>query len=89
VTAGSARPFHQGQICDYVFGMIAFAKTKAERLAKGDPRLSLEERYVSHAGYIVAVTAAARKAVHLGFLLQVEAAALIVIAQAVASQVLK
>src|SRR5581483_5510370 len=40
ITAGGARPFHQGQICDYVGGMIPFAKTKAQRLANGDPRLS-------------------------------------------------
>jgi hypothetical protein len=26
-------------------GYIPFARTKAERLAKGDPRLSIEERY--------------------------------------------
>lgn len=87
VTAGGARPFHQGQICDYVGGMIPFAKTKAEREAKGDPRLSLEERYVSHAGYVAAVAAAAQKAVSQGFLLQEDADALI--AQADASQVLK
>ncbi|HTD90264.1 MAG TPA: alpha/beta hydrolase domain-containing protein, partial [Burkholderiales bacterium] len=86
VTAGGARPFHQGQVCDYVGGMIPFAKTKAERLAKGDPRLSLEERYVSHAGYVAAVAAAAQKAIHQGFLLREDAAALI--AQADASAVL-
>src|SRR4029077_16835574 len=33
VTAGGARPFHAGQVCDYVGGMIPFAKTKAERIA--------------------------------------------------------
>jgi hypothetical protein len=53
ITAGGARPFHQGQICNYVGGMVPFAKTQAERLASGDPRLSLEERYGSHDGYIV------------------------------------
>ncbi len=39
--------------------MIAFAKTKADRLASGDPRLSIEERYASADSY----TAAARKAI--------------------------
>jgi hypothetical protein len=87
VAPNPARPFHKGQICDYVGGMIPFAKTKAERVAKGDPRLSLEERYVSHAGYVAAVAAAAHKAVNQGFLLQEDADALI--AQADASQVLK
>jgi hypothetical protein len=38
---------------------IAFAKTKAERLALGDSRPSLEERYPSHVEYVNAVAAAA------------------------------
>jgi hypothetical protein len=66
--------------------MIPFAKTKAEGLSSGDPRLSLEERYGDHAGYVRAVTAAAAKAVAQGFLLQVDADALI--AQATISAVL-
>jgi hypothetical protein len=86
ITAGGARPFHQGQICDYAGGMIPFAKTKAERLASGDPRLSLEERYSTHAGYVAAVRAAAANALAQGFLLQADADALI--AQADASAVL-
>jgi hypothetical protein len=86
VAPNPARPFHKGQLCDYVGGMIPFAKTKADRVAKGDPRLSLEERYVSHAGYVAAVSAAAQKAVQQGFLLQADADALI--AQAQASAVL-
>ncbi len=87
ITAGGARPFHQGQICDYIGGMIPFAKTKAERLASGDRRLSLEERYGNLVGYVKAVTAAAANAVAQGFLLQADADALI--AQAAASDVLK
>ena len=87
ITAGGARPFHQDQICDYVGGMIPFAKTKAERLASGDPRLSLEERYGNLDGYVRAVSAAAANAVAQGFLLQADADALI--AQAAASNVLK
>jgi len=86
ITAGGARPFHQGQICDYVGGMVPFAKTKAERLAAADPRLSLEERYHTHAGYVAAVRAAAANAVAQGFLLQEDADALV--AQADASAVL-
>jgi hypothetical protein len=87
VTAGGARPFHQGQICDYAGGMIPFAKTQAEREATGDPRLSLEERYQDHAGYVAAVRAAAAKAVAAGFLLQEDADLLI--KQADASAVLR
>ncbi len=40
---------------------IPFQITKAERLAAGDPRLSLEERYKDHDGYVKAVTKAAQK----------------------------
>ena len=87
ITAGGARPFHQGQICNYVGGMIPFARTQAQRLTSGDPRLSLEERYGSHDGYVAAVTQAAARAVARGFLLQADADALIALAQA--SQVLR
>ena len=38
--------------------MIPFAKTKAERLASGDPRLSIEERYPSFTAYYYQVAAA-------------------------------
>jgi hypothetical protein len=78
--------FFKGQICNYAGGMIPFATTKAERMATGDPRLSLEERYGNHAGYVEAVKKAAAKAVNQGFLLQSDAEALI--AQAAASNVL-
>ena len=48
---------------------IPFAATKAERLAAGDPRLSLEERYGSHENYVKAVEKAARQLESDGFLL--------------------
>ena len=67
--------------------MIPFATTRAERMANGDPRLSLEERYRTHEGYVEAVRAAAAKAVGERFLLQADADALI--AQAAASNVLR
>jgi len=37
-------------------GYIPFAKTRAERLANGDPRLSIEERYPSLQAYFAAAT---------------------------------
>ena len=83
----TAAGFHKGQICNYAGGMIPFARTKAERLANEDPRPSLEERYVNHAGYVVAVEAAAHKAQDAGFLLDADAKKLI--AAADASDVLK
>ena len=44
--------------CESTGTLIPFAPTVAARLP-GDPRLSLDERYGSHAGYVAAVTAAA------------------------------
>ena len=84
---GQYRPFYGGKLCSYTGGMIPFAKTKAEREASGDPRLSLEERYRDHAGYVEAVRKAAAKAVAEGFLLQANANTLIETADA--SNVLK
>ena len=81
-----ANGFHQGKLCNYAGGMIPFAKTRAERDATSDPRLSLEERYKNHDGYVSAVRAAAIKAVAAGFLLQSDADRLI--AEAAASNVL-
>ena len=87
ITAGGARPFHQGQICNYVGGMVPFARTAAERAANADPRLSLEERYTDHAGYVAAVARAAANAVAKGFLLQSDSNA--IMAAAEASEVLR
>ena len=61
--------FHAGETCNYVGGMVPFYKTKAQRLAAGDPRPSLEERYKTHSGYVAAVVAAANNAACQGYLL--------------------
>jgi hypothetical protein len=50
-----------------------FATTRAERLASGDPRRSLEERYGDHAGYVKAVRRAAKALVSERFLLHEDA----------------
>ena len=78
----TAAGFFKGRPCNYAGGMIPFAKTRAERLANKDPRLSLEERYGSHAGYVAAVQTAAKDAVAQGFLLDTDAKALVVAADA-------
>ena len=83
----TANGFHKDQICNYVGGMVPFARTAAERRANNDARPSLEELYGDHAGYVAAVRMAAARAVAEGFLLPVDAAALI--AQAEASRVLR
>jgi hypothetical protein len=80
-------PFHKDKLCMYAGGMIPFAKTRAERTAKNDPRLSLEERYTDHAGYVTAVRKAAASAAAQNFLLQSDADALVAAAEA--SSVLK
>ena len=87
VTAAGAMPFHKDQICNYVGGMLPFARTAAERKAAGDPRPSLEERYGSHEGYVAVVRKAAARAVEEKFLLPVDAEALIAAARS--SAVLK
>lgn len=83
----TADGFHKGQICNYVGGMVPFARTAEERRSRNDPRPSLEERYGSHDGYVTAVTRAAARAVAEGFLLEGDAATLV--AAAKASAVLK
>ena len=82
VTSGGDRPFHKDQICNYVGGMIPFARTADERKLNNDPRLSLQERYASHEGYVAAVRKAAARALAEGFLLEVDATAMINAAEA-------
>jgi hypothetical protein len=67
-------------------GYWPFWDTQAHRQTARDPRLSLEERYGTHAGYVCVVTAAANKAVEQGFLLVSDAQSLI--SQAIAGNVL-
>jgi hypothetical protein len=55
--AGDPVPIVDG--CDALGQMIPFAKTMAARIAAGDPRPSLEERYPDHATYVSMITAAA------------------------------
>jgi hypothetical protein len=76
----------QGNEGNLASGYIPFAMTRADRLANGDPRLSVEERYGSQEGYDCVVRRAARRNVRAGFLLEEDADRLI--AQAAASNVL-
>jgi hypothetical protein len=46
---------HANDDCEGAGQMIAFPKTKADRLASGDPRLSIEERYPSFSVYAAKV----------------------------------
>jgi hypothetical protein len=56
-----AAGFREGDLCGLDGMYLPFAETKAERLATGDPRLSLEERYRNHGGYVSRIIEAARK----------------------------
>jgi hypothetical protein len=67
-------------------GYIPFAMSKAERMANGDPRRSVEERYGSQEGYDCVVRHVATQEVRTRLLLQEDADRLI--AQAAASNVL-
>jgi hypothetical protein len=67
--------------------MVPFARTRQERLARQDSRLSLEERYGSHEGYVQAVRQAVQRAQASGFLLPEDG--LNLIQQAQQSQVLR
>lgn len=58
-------------------GYMPFWDTQAHRQAAGDPRLSLEERYGTHAGYVCVVTAAANAAVQERLLLASDATTLV------------
>jgi len=59
-----------GDGCDAAGQKIDFARTKAERVTKGDPRLSIEERYPTHDVYVKSVTDAAQQLLQQRFLLE-------------------
>jgi hypothetical protein len=54
-----APAFAGDDLCDMWGQKIDFSRTTAERLAAGDPRLSIEERYPNHGSYASAVAHAA------------------------------
>jgi len=56
--------------CEGTGQYVAFAKTKAERMASGDPRLSIEERYPSFSAYSSAVQKAVDDLIARGLMLQ-------------------
>jgi hypothetical protein len=68
--------------CDANGQKLDFAKTKAERLAAGDPRPSLQERYADHASYVERVSRAARALKDERFMLEEDVAATVAAAQA-------
>ncbi|MBV9746706.1 MAG: hypothetical protein JO099_23345, partial [Acidobacteriia bacterium] len=83
----TAKGYFKGRECGLNGGFVPFAKTKSERLAAGDSRLSLEERYGTHDGYVAVVKHAAERLARDRFLLPEDAERLI--AEAQASDVLR
>lgn len=62
--------FAENDGCEGSGQVIPFATTAAERMAAGDPRPSLEERYGTHGGYVQAVARAAHQLMRERLLLQ-------------------
>jgi hypothetical protein len=69
--------FAENEECQLNGQFIPFAATREERLAKGDPRLSVEERYPNAGGYIRKVSEAAEQLVDARYLLLEDADAAI------------
>ncbi len=69
----TAKGYERGRSCGFQGGFVPFARTKEQRLAGGDPRLSLEERYGTHEGYVSRVRDAAQRMAAQRFLLQDDA----------------
>jgi hypothetical protein len=65
--------FSEGDSCDLTGAFIPFFETKAQRIAAGDQRLSLQERYPTHADYVAKVTMATNQLVKQRLLLQQDA----------------
>jgi len=66
-------PFPDGELCDRDGSYFPLAVTRAERETKKDPRLSLEERYGSHAAYVQRVNEAVQQLVAQRMLLPEDA----------------
>jgi hypothetical protein len=71
------------ELADRDGSFIAFARTKAEREAAGDPRPSLQERYGSKAQYVGRVRQAAAALIAERMLLQDDADRLVAAAETV------
>jgi len=79
--------FAEGEECSLTGSFIPLPKTRAERLEASDPRLSLEERYGTHDGYVEAVEEAAERLEDQGLLLEEDVERFV--AKAEASDVLR
>jgi len=69
--------YGEGELCDNTGSMISFAKTREERLASGDPRRSLQERYPQAGDRAAAVERSAKALVKDRLLLEEDAKAFV------------
>jgi hypothetical protein len=67
----------EGGLCNLQGSFIPFAATRAERLAAGDPRPSIEERYPTREAYVAAFENAAADLVSKRYLLPADAEILV------------
>ena len=74
-------------LCGLNGSFFPFFDTRAERLAAGDPRPSLEERYGDHDGFVTAVRDASQRLVRRRLLLAEDAS--VIVGQAQASDILR
>ncbi|MCL0043117.1 alpha/beta hydrolase domain-containing protein [Dehalococcoidia bacterium] len=65
--------FSENELANLTGSFIPFPRTKSERIAQNDPRLSIEERYKDFSGYIKAFTAAVDQLLQDGYILQEDA----------------
>ena len=68
-------------LCGLSGAFIRFAETRAERVASGDPRQSLQERYGDHTGFVAAVERATAGLLEQRFLLAADAEVIIGLAE--------
>lgn len=69
-----ARHHGHGAMHTFIGSTIPFAESPEERLMTGDPRPSVMERYPDREAYVAAITAAARKLVSDGLMLEEDVA---------------
>ncbi len=67
------RGLAEGELAGLLGSFVPFARTKAARRKTGDPRLSLEERYIDRDDYVRQINRAARLLVDQRFLLPEDA----------------
>ena len=59
-----------GELCYLDGSYVPFARTRAQRLANGDPRRAVEERYLGKADYVARIQRAAARLQKSGYLLE-------------------